>query len=36
MKKIIRKIKDWLIGKRGGYTKDDMSRLYKSEVAVHK
>ena len=35
MKNIIRKNKDWLIDKLGGYTKDDMSLLYKSEVAVH-
>ena len=35
MKKIIRKIKDWLIDKLGGYTKSDVSFLYKSEVAVH-
>lgn len=35
MKKIIRKIKDWLIDKLGGYTKEDMNLLYKSEVAVH-
>ena len=36
MKKIIRKIKDWLIDKLGGYTKSDMNLLYKSEVAVRK
>ena len=35
MKNIIRKIKDWLIDKLGGYTKEDMNLLYKSEVAVH-
>lgn len=35
MKKIIRKIKNWLIDKLGGYTKEDMNLLYKSEVAVH-
>ena len=34
MKKIIRKIKNWLIDKLGGYTKEDMNLLYKSEVAV--
>ena len=36
MKKIIRKIKDWLIDKLGGYTKSDMNLLYKSEVAVRR
>lgn len=36
MKKIIRKIKDWLIDKLGGYTKADMNLLYKSQVAVRK
>ena len=36
MKKIIRKIKDWLIDKLGGYTKDDMNLLYKSEVAARR
>ena len=36
MKNIIRKIKDWLIDKLGGYTKEDMNLLYKSEVAVRK
>lgn len=35
MKNIIRKIKNWLIDKLGGYTKEDMTLLYKSEVAVH-
>ena len=35
MKNIIRKIKNWLIDKLGGYTKEDMNFLYKSEVAVH-
>lgn len=35
MKNIIRKIKNWLIDKLGGYTKEDMNLLYKSEVAVH-
>ena len=34
MKKIIRKIKDRLIGKLGGYTKDDMNLLYKAQVEV--
>lgn len=36
MKNIIRKIKDWLIDKLGGYTKADMNILYKSQVAVRK
>ena len=36
MKKIIRKIKDWLIDKLGGYTKEDMNLLYKSQAAVRK
>lgn len=36
MKKIIRKIKNWLIDKLGGYTKEDMKLLYKSEVAVRR
>lgn len=36
MKKIIRKIKNWLIDKLGGYTKEDMNILYKSEVAVRR
>ena len=36
MKNIIRKIKDWLIDKLGGYTKEDMNLLYKSEAAVRK
>ena len=36
MKKIIRKIKNWLIDKLGGYTKDDMNLLYKSEVEVRR
>lgn len=36
MKKIIRKIKNWLIDKLGGYTKEDMNLLYKSEVAVRR
>ena len=35
MKNIIRKIKNWLIDKLGGFTKEDMNLLYKSEVAVH-
>ena len=36
MKKIIRKIKNWLIDKLGGYTKSDMNLLYKSQAAVRK
>jgi hypothetical protein len=36
MKNIIRKIKDWLIDKLGGYTKADMNLLYESQVAVRK
>ena len=36
MKNIIRKIKNWLIDKLGGYTQEDMNLLYKSEVAVRK
>lgn len=36
MKNIIRKIKDWLIDKLGGYTKEDMNLLYKSQAAVRK
>ena len=36
MKKIIRKIKNWLIDKLGGYTKEDMNLLYKSQAAVRR
>ena len=36
MKKLWKKIKDWLIDKLGGYTKEDMNLLYKSEVAVRR
>ena len=36
MKTIIRKIKDWLIDKLGGYTKEDMNLLYKSQVEVRR
>ena len=36
MKNIIRKIKNWLIGKLGGYTKEDMNLLYKSQAVVRK
>lgn len=36
MKNIIRKIKNWLIDKLGGYTKEDMTLLYKSQVEVRR
>ena len=36
MKKIIRKIKNWLIDKLGGYTKEDINLLYKSQVEVRR
>ena len=36
MRKIIRKIKNWLINKLGGYTKEDMNLLYNSQVEVRK
>ena len=36
MKKIIRKIKNWLIDKLGGYTKDDMNLLYEAQVEVRR
>lgn len=36
MKKIIRKIKNWLIDKLGGYTKEDMNLLYESQVVVRR
>ena len=36
MKNIIRKIKDWLIDKLGGYTKEDLGVLYKSQVAARR
>ena len=36
MKKIIRKIKDWLIGKLGGYTKQDLGVLHKSQIEVQR
>ena len=36
MKKIIRKIKNWLIDKLGGYTKKDMNILYESQVEVRR
>ena len=34
MKNIIRKIKNWLIGKLGGYTKEDLRILNKSQYAL--
>ena len=34
MKKLWKKIKNWLIDKLGGFTKEDMNLLYKSQVAV--
>lgn len=37
IKKLIRKIKDWLIGKLGGYTKEELGVFYsytKEEVGV--
>ena len=36
MKKIIRKIKNWLIGKLGGYTKEDTNILYKAQVELRR
>ena len=36
MKNIICKIKNWLIDKLGGYTKEDMNLLHKSEVAARR
>ena len=36
MKNIIRKIKNWLIGKLGGYTKEEMNILYKAQVEVRR
>ena len=36
MKNIIRKIKDWLIGKLGGYTKEETNILYKAQVEVRR
>ena len=36
MKKIIRKIKDWLITKLGGYTKEETNILYKAQVEVRR
>ena len=34
MKNIIQKIKDWLIGKLGGYTKMELNLLCESQVAA--
>ena len=36
MKKLWKKFKDWLIDKLGGYTKEDLDILYKSQVAARK
>ena len=36
MKKIILKIKNWLIDKLGGYTREDMNLLYKAQVEVRR
>ena len=36
MKNIIRKIKNWLIDKLGGYTKEDTNILYKAQVEVRR
>ena len=36
MKKLWKKFKDWLIVKLGGYTKEDLGVLYKSQVAARK
>ena len=36
MKNIIRKIKGWLIGKLGGYTKEETNILYKAQVEVRR
>ena len=36
MKKLWKKIKDWLIDKLGGYTKEDMNLLYNSPVEVRR
>lgn len=36
MKDIIRKIKNWLIDKLGGYTKADMNIICESQVAVRR
>lgn len=36
MKKIIRKIKDWLIDKLGGFTVQDLVVLYNSQIEVQR
>ena len=36
MKNIIRKIKNWLINKLGGYTKEETNILYKAQVEVRR
>ena len=36
MKKIIRKIKNWLIGKLGGYTKEEMNIWHKAQVELRR
>ena len=36
MKKLWKKFKDWLIDKLGGYTKEDLGILYKSQVAARR
>ena len=36
MKKLWKMFKTWLIDKLGGYTKEDMNLLYKSQNAVRK
>ena len=36
MKKIIRKIKNWLIGKLGGYTKEEFGALSKIQIELQR
>ena len=36
MKNIIRKIKNWLINKLGGYTKEEMNIWHKAQVEVRR
>ena len=36
MKKIIRKIKNWLIDKLGGYTKEEMNIWHKAQVELRR
>lgn len=36
MKKLWKKIKNWLIDKLGGYTKEDLGVLYKSQIEVQR